>query len=469
MLEDKNNPGKPSAAYKAMQAHWELPDALMGGTPAMRAKGKEFLPREPAESEAAYINRLERSFLFNAFARTIKSAKGRVFAKPMQLSEDVPELIGQWSEDIDLTGQHIDVFARDVFEDGMVHGISHVLVDMPQSRPGATVAEERAQGIRPYWVHVKAKNLVGWRSEMRGGREVLTQIRMLESSREDDGEFGEVSVERIRVIEPFRYRLFRKDAKGEWVIESEGATSFPYVPLATFYANRTGYMMAKPPLEDMAQLNLCHWQSSSDQRHILHVARVPILFGSGLSQDEKGDKIEIGPNRLVMGPEGSRLEYVEHAGASIQAGRTDLQDLEDQMRLMGYELTLPRQSGDVTATAKAIDTADANSALEEIAGRFKDCLELALRHTANMYGISGDSGGSVVLNSDFNLTPAEDADLQALQAARNFGDLSRETLWSEWKRRGLLSDDFNAVEEAERLEQEGPGLGMIGREDGDGE
>ena len=37
---------------------------------------------------------------------------------------------------------------------------------------------------------------------------------------------------------------------------------------------------------DLAWLNLAHWQSASDQRHILHVARVPFLFGRGLSEGE---------------------------------------------------------------------------------------------------------------------------------------------------------------------------------------
>jgi len=35
-------------------------------------------------------------------------------------------------------------------------------------------------------------------------------------------------------------------------------------------------MQAKPPLLDLAWLNVEHWQSASDQSNILHVARVPI-------------------------------------------------------------------------------------------------------------------------------------------------------------------------------------------------
>ena len=64
-----------------------------------------------------------------------------------------------------------------------------------------------------------------------------------------------------------------------------------------------GFMTAHPPLMDLAWLNLAHWQSASDQRHILHVARVPILFGRNLTLPEDG--LALGPNRLATG-EGER-------------------------------------------------------------------------------------------------------------------------------------------------------------------
>src|SRR3546814_11327266 len=93
----------------------------------------------------------------------------------------------------------------------------------------------------------------------------------------------------IRVLEPGRWSLWRRaDAVRDrpWRRHAGGETSFGppgfgTLPLVTVYAERTGYLTARPPLLDLAWLNLAHWQSSSDQRHILHVARVPILFEIG--------------------------------------------------------------------------------------------------------------------------------------------------------------------------------------------
>src|SRR3546814_6971269 len=103
--------------------------------------------------------------------------------------------------------------------------------------------------------------------------------RVLFRSTERDGAWGERAVEQIRVLEPGRWSLWRRaDAVRDrpWRRHAGGETSFGppgfgTLPLVTVYAERTGYLTARPPLLDLAWLNLAHWQSSSDQRHILHV------------------------------------------------------------------------------------------------------------------------------------------------------------------------------------------------------
>src|SRR5690606_24069096 len=93
------------------------------------------------------------------------------------------------------------------------------------------------------------------------------------------------------------WQLFEKSDSGEWIKIDSGVVSINRIPLRTYYTRREGFMIGYPFLEGMAWKNLEHWQSASDQRHILHVARVPILFGSGLTEedlkDEDGNKVAI--------------------------------------------------------------------------------------------------------------------------------------------------------------------------------
>ena len=157
-------------------------------------------------------------------------------------------------------------------------------------------------------------------------------------------------------------------------------------------------MTAHPPLMDLAWLNLAHWQSASDQRHILHVARVPILFGRNLTLPEDG--LALGPNRIVTGEgESADLRFVEHSGAAIAAGRQDLIDLEDRMAVMGLDLMTRRGgTGSTTATARAIDAAENSTSLLGLIHAVEEGLTTAFGYMADWLGVPRDDAVQVILH-----------------------------------------------------------------------
>lgn len=451
----------PTAAVLAMAEARRLPTALMGGTKAMRAARVTYLPQEPAESKAAYDVRLARSFLFNGYGKTVRDMAGKVFARPIAVGDDVPADIVGYLENIDLAGRNLDVFGHDVFAHALDAGIGYLLVEMdpaPVDNAGRvrviTRAEQKAANRRPWLVHIKAADMIGWRSELSNGVERLTQVRFYESVTEDDGEFGEAPIRQIRVFsrsgERVTWATYRKDAIGEnWSKHADGVVTINEIALCPVYVNRTGFMQGMPPLSDLAEVNLAHWQSQSDQRNILHVARVPILFGSGFS--EESGPMEVGASRMLTTSDvGAKLTYVEHSGAAIEAGRQDIQDLEAQMRVLGLELLVSKPGG-MTATGEAIDQAKMNSTLAMMANALKDALEQALGFMALYAGLSRDQGGgSLTVNTDFSVSLRGAQDISSILAAMKDGLISRATGLRELKRRGFLADDIDEAEEVER-------------------
>lgn len=447
---DIDHIAQPIDSYLEMASRWELPQTLMGGTIAMREAGEEYLPRWPQETREAYYARLRQSVLYNAFRKSVNGLTGRVFSKPVQLGDDVPPNIVDYCENIDLTGRGLQPFMRDVMVDGMTYGLSHILVDTPSNTP-ETLEDERNSGFRPYFVHVKAHDLIGWRARIINGKYTVIQARIRETYLKEAGIYAEIPQERIRVLEPGRYQLWDSVGKNnEYQLVAEGETGLDYVPLVTFYANRTGHMLADPPLEDLAYLNAQHWQSSSDQHNILHVARVPLLHFAGFPADFGDEDGEASVSNAFVGPENSKVGFIEHTGKAVDAGAAELSDLEEKMQIMGMQMLVPK-SGNQTATAKSIDAAEANSELQAIALNLQDAIEQAFMITADYLGLGPDSGGSITVNTDFGINMRDAADLDALIKARAQGDISRETLWSEFKRRGLLVDEFDGEVETERL------------------
>lgn len=470
MTDTPAGPNTPSMVQQTAVKVAAKVRTLVAGTDAMRAAGLTYLPKWPAEDLESHKIRVASTVLFNATGKTVKDMTGKVFVKPVTLEKDVPADLVTYAENIDLTGRHINVFAKDVFFDAMQTGVGFIYVEAPPAikrddGSTASLADYKAAKWRPYLTYIPLENLLGWKSTTVNGAEVLTQIRILELVTEPDGEFLEKQVPQVRVVEPGSWRTYRESTTtgGVWNKVAEGTIEGPSgIPLVTVYINRIGFMTARPPLNDLADLNITHWQSSSDQRNILHVTRVPILFAAGWGDE---DKIEVGAGSMVRhsSPD-AKLGYVEHSGAAIGAGDKDLQNLEFQMQTMGLQLLVP-QPGGKSATGEIRDDAKENSPLAMMARGLQDALEQAFGFMAEFMGLGADKGGSLVVNTDFGVQ-AGAGDLQQILDAAKSGVISKETAWSELQRRGFLSDSFDPAVEKDRQANEtpeldaGPGKGM---------
>lgn len=445
----QNDISTPCKSYIDQSQYWELPRTLMQGTPGMRKAGKKYLPQEPAETDAAYANRLGRSSLYNGFFKAVHAIAGKILENGVKVDESTPEPIKDILEYVDESGRDIERFLHDVVVDAMEIGRSHVLVDYPPRPEGAVSrADEMAAGLRPYWVHIKAEDLIWWKLD----KGKLVEIRIRELA--EDGETPQV-----RVITSTSWQIHQEVGQlKEWQVVNEGVNTLGEVPLATFYTRRLAEMVSRPPLEDLAYKNIEHWQSSSDQRHILHVSRVPILFGTGFDEDSQ---IVIGPNQLVRAPQGSELKYVEHSGAAIKVGQEDIQRIEEQMAILAMEPVLQSRTGTQTATARAIDSAEAQAALKLVASDIEDAADLCLAYTAMWLGIPKQQAAGVKIECDFSLLSQDNAGLVELGKARALGDISREGYLKEFKRRGILSEEFNLAEDKALVDAEGPSLGEM--------
>jgi len=70
-------------------------------------------------------------------------------------------------------------------------------------------------------------------------------------------------------------------------------------------------------------------------------------------------------------------------------------------------------------------------------------------------------GGSVSLFTDFGAATLGEASAELLLKANQSGKLSDETMFDEWKRRGIISPENEWNDEQERIAEQGPALGMV--------
>lgn len=425
-----------SSSFDQMLPRWDRTNAVLGGTDALRNAGETYLPKHEGEEPRRYYERLHSNVLFNFSELTLGSWVGRAFAQPIEFSDDFSQEVLPLTDDIDLQGNALDIVARAWFRDGVAKAFSHVLVEHPRiDRAGRTAADDLRENVRPYWVLIPPENLTFAETARINGREVLTHVRIKEEVVGRDG-WAETSFVQYRVLDrvlvqvrtdgsiapedeqigllDYRVRVQiwreavlgdKKKSQTEWAIAEEFFMDIDEIPLVTFYSAKDGLMLGKSPLLDQIDLNVRHWQSTSDQIAILTVARFPILAGSGVDQETKEGEQVIGPYHglFTTDPTG-RFYYVEHTGAAIAAGETELKNIEERGKSYGAEFMKVRPSRE-TATARLQDSSEATSPLQDAIGRFNDALQTAFWYTAKWMGV--ELAGTVKLPDTLSADAAE--------------------------------------------------------------
>ena len=455
-------------AYDQMLPAWELVDDLMGGTQAMKAAGTKWLPQEDGESSDAYESRLARSVLYNGYAKAVKELSRRPFARAVTIRGEPPEPLNAMAEGVDEEGRNLTRFAKDVLTVAVNRGLCHILVDYPPNQ-AANLGEERQMGLRPRFVLIDPKDLIGWVCEKGpSGEQRLTEIRIRESAYVRKDDYGVEVRQRVRVIRPDAYELHEKGEKDNWQVIEAGPMSLGKIALVTLYVNRTGFMTAAPAMRDLADLNLAHYQSQSDHRNNLRFARSGVVFIKGLTAKEMEGRIVWGVNHAVKTTNANAdMKLVEHSGSAVTAGENELRHLEEQMEAVSMGPLTVRSWGNETAMGKAIDEGKGQCDLQSWVREEEGVMSQAYQLAAEWSRVALPEAFGVDIYDDFGLLPRSAQDLDNLQKLRDRGDLSRRTILEASKLRGLLPENHDIDEELARIEEEGPDLGMMGREDED--
>ena len=431
----------PNAAYQRMSNFWDLIADLKEGTYKIRSEHRKYLLQEPRETDDAYDTRLARSTVVPYLQRIEKMLSGMLVRKPVRL-DDVSDLVREQLFDVDLEGNDLNIWLYQTARTVISFGHCGVLVDAPKE----------GEKARPYWVTYKPSDILGWRTEIVEGVRKLMQVRLMEQVVENDGQYGEKLVKQIRVLEPGRYEIHRKDEKkGEYKLFEEGEMSLKdKIPFSVAYSNRVGMYESRSPLYDIAELNLKHYQIQSDLDNILHISSVPLLAVFGYPN---ADEITTGPNEALSLPPESRMEYVSPSGDSYDSQFKRLEDIKEQINTLSLAAVLGQKLVGETAEAKRIDRSQNDSTMMVVAQQMQDLIDNSLKFHSEY--LNEPNAGSSFVNRDFVTARLEPQEIQSLLALFTAGTISQETLLTQLSSGEILGDDFDVEEEVEATQSGG--------------
>jgi len=423
----------PITAWYAQEPHWILIEDLIGGTTAMRKKHRRYLPQEPREIDESYDARLARSVCPPYYIRLERMLAGMLTRKPVRLN-DTGDTIREQLFDVNLMGDDLNTWTYETARKMIRYGHVGVLVDAPADGNG-----------RPYWVCYTPRDILGWRTEMVDGAQQITQLRLKETLTEPDGDYGEKQVEQVRVLMPGAYQLHRRDeSTGDFKIYDEGTTTLDRIPFSVAYSNRVALLESRPPLQDIAELNLKTYQIQSDLDNQLHISAVPMLAFYGFPSS--AEEVSAGPGEAIAFPSEGRAEYIEPAGRSFDYQFKRLEQLEKQINDLGLAAVLGQKLSAETAEAKRIDRSQGDSTMMVIAQNMQDMIDNCLQFHAQFLG-TPEAAGSSYVNRDFIGGMLEAQQIQSLLQLYTAGTITQETLLQRLADGEVLGDDFNVEDE----------------------
>lgn len=514
MADQQESPLQTSSDYDAQASYWAMVNAILCGAEAMRATTAShglipgpatpvarlsqlnaknngsaqspYLPRFPNETPADYAIRRANAPFTNIYGEISANLASKPFAKECQLTQDAPDQFKALSEDIDGRGNNLHVFAREMFKTGLDKSIDWVLVDYTRVPPGATLADERAMGARPYWVSIPAERMLAVYSDFVGGKEVFVHARIYEPRTVRTG-YGEEQVDYVRVLNreplfdpeisdkvtgyaPATWELWKAVLKkGEggkpdeisWVLADSGAITIGVIPLVPFMTGRRKgkAWLVEPPLRDLAFMQVEEFQQESNLKTIKEWTAFPMLAGNGVvpPKDTAGNNVvvPVGPRSVLFAPpsgDGQHGEwtFIEPTAASLTFLETSLEKLRTEMRNLGMQ---PLATANLTVVTTANVAMKANSAVQAWALGLKDALEQAFKITAMW--LNQPDGPEVDVFTDFAIDMEAGTELAEISKATWLSDFDK---FEEFKRRGVLRDGADWDENQQALAEQQQGL-----------
>lgn len=448
-------------SYVAMLPQWQRAQDTVAGQRAIHAGKEKYLPRLRHEEDDDYKARLARSDFFNGTWRTIAGLVGLAFRKEPVIT--LPAAIEGYQEDIDLAGTPLVGMAKNLCEEVLETGRVGIMVDYPAADniTAISMAAKAAIGLRPALRTYEAQSIINWRYTRRNNATILAMVTLKEEAliRTED-EFEDKWETRYRVLDFdeagfYRQRVYKVEEGKDVLLEGpiypvRAGVKMTEIPFRMVGASGLDNMVDDPPLIDLIDKNIAHYQVNSSYRHGAHYTALPTLFLAGIDGDESGTIYIGGSAAITARDPGARGEFIEYKGQGLGALENQLDRLERQMAMLGARMIADESAQAETLGATQIKRAGENSVMAAIVMGISEAIRWALGVMVEWEGASGEI--EFEINRDFTPMGLDAQQLTAMVGAWQQGAMSDAELYAVLQRGDVIDGQKTFEEHQAELE-----------------
>ena len=409
----------------------------------------EYLSKEYKEPTPAYRNRIKRTKFDNRFEPAIKGHAGLLSA--FQL-EDAAQSIVENLDNIDNLGNSVYSFFNEADQKALCDGWCGILIEFPNTEYFENQADYLANGLSPYLVLIDRKDILNWRYAYDSqGKAEISQVTIREKHIVPDGDFGEKVQVLYRVLHPGYYRVLEiVENKNNYsvVVIEEGETSLNQIPLVDYSVHNSELFCSPPPLINLAELNIEHFQKRSQLTEVMRKCNLPVPVRKGLirTKDDikKAPPVTIGPNSAIDIPADGDFYFAEPTGAAIQSTENNIEKLDAAMDRLSLAFLTGGENYKSVAEV-LLSTAQTGASLKNYAERKQSKVQEIFNYWVQYTGEV--SGGTISVDERILQSPLSPEATSRLQDLAQAGFLSHRSLLHLLKLGKVLSRDFDIKEE----------------------
>lgn len=210
-----------------------------------------------------------------------------------------------------------------------------------------------------------------------------------------------------------------------------------------------------PPLEDLADINISHYQSSADLEHGRHISGVPTPYFFGAGVNESKDPLILGAGAWTCDDASAKAGFIE-VTSKFDALCQALTEKQQQMAALGARMLEIQKKDAETAETVGMRQSGEYASLTNIASATSQALSQVLCWVNWWEGTDADPEDSaadfdVELNLDFIEKAPDPITLQAMCTAYSTNAISFDSLFTWMQNNGFISEDWTIEQEREAI------------------
>ena len=438
--------------YKIRLPEWDMCHDCYVGEGAIKAKRDVYLPKlarhdDTNEGKISYNDYLHRATFFGVVSTVITGRVGQVMRIPLQA--EMPDIMEEWSQTIMRDKSNLTELTKRILTEVLTTGRVGLLLD------------RGLDGGDPFVAMYRAQDITNWETI----NDQLVRVVIRENTIVEREQSGRT----IQVIEP-RYRQLRFDEFGNYEVgvfekikeeyietqiyqPTNNGARINKIPFQFINSDSTSVDTSKPPLLDLAALNISHYRNSADYEQLLHrVGVAATFFSAGITEDEAND-----PSNLSVGADvrwfssnpNAKFGILEFSGNSATAMERAMLEKTQMMATIGGQLVQRHRNQVETAETARLRSASENSVLDTIVSTVEIGLNQLLQMSAEWMSQTGDV--KLSLNRDYLDDRWSPEELKAVNEADVMGLISKETAFHMRQKMEVYPENLSFDDEAQLL------------------